>query len=109
MIARSEDKDPHYIYSVEFDKHSYVELQKAQSIHTPFQDFGKRLATLLDYCILQLHGSSELKSRFTCVFNESENSSDQQTLYICEQNEFKHLVHLQLSFNRITQEAQTKF
>jgi hypothetical protein len=29
MIAKSEDKDPHYIYMVEFDKQSYVELQKA--------------------------------------------------------------------------------
>lgn len=71
MVAPTLDKDPHFIYEMSLDNQSYVELQKAQSIQTPFQEFGKRLATLLDYCILQLHSSSELKSRFTCVFNEA--------------------------------------
>ena len=31
---------------------SYLEMQKLQSIHTSFEEFPKRLATLLDYSIL---------------------------------------------------------
>ena len=43
------------------------------------------------------------------MFNEAQNTTDQQTLYICEQNEFRHLVHLQLNFTRMKDENQAEF
>ena len=68
--------DPHFLYELVLNQDSYLDLQKKQSIHTAFGDFGKRLSTLLDYCILQLHTSSEVKSRFTCILNENENDPE---------------------------------
>jgi len=102
VVAKAELKDPHFVYELTIDKDSYLELQKNQSIHTSFNDFAKRLATLLDYCVLQLHNQNELKSRFSCVFNEGKDDPDSQTMYICEQNEFRHLIHLQLDFKRMS-------
>ena len=95
------------MYSLTIDQTAYLELQKQQTIHTPFAEFPKRLSTLLDYCLLQLHCSCEVKSRFICVFNESENDPAKYRLYICEQNEFKHLVHLTLDFCQVDFDGQS--
>ena len=50
--------DPHFLYELTLNADNYLNLQKKQSITTCFSDFAKRLSTLLDYCILQLHTSS---------------------------------------------------
>jgi len=76
MYARqaslANDYDPHFLFEATLDKESYLDLQRKQSIHTCYSEFAKRMATLLDYCVLQLHSSADLKSRFTCILNEGD-------------------------------------
>lgn len=51
-----------------------------------------------------MHGSAEMKSRFTCILNENEDDSSKLRLHICEQNEFRHLIHLTLDFDQLDEE-----
>ena len=94
-------------YSCLIDKDAYLRIQKEQGIQICSNDFSKRLATLFDYCLLQMHCSCSQDSRFTFVFNEHESDSSRFKLYICEQNEFKHLVHLWLDFTQVSAEQRS--
>ena len=49
-----------------------------------------------------MHPSCSQESRFYCIFNEHETDASKYKLYICEQNEFKSLVHLILDFDQVT-------
>ena len=49
-----------------------------------------------------------MKSRFTCILNENETDSSKLRLHICEQNEFRHLVHLTLDFDQLSDEEQSE-
>ena len=51
-IVVTEAHDPHFVFELILNKESYLDLQKTQSINTSFTEFAKRLATLLDYCLL---------------------------------------------------------
>jgi len=76
QASQESERDPHFLFEATLDMDSYLDLQKKQSIHISFSEFPKRMATLLDYCILQLHGAADLKSRFTCIVNEGDNDDD---------------------------------
>ena len=90
------------IYHTLIDKETYDDMCGKQSILIPFSEFAERLTSFLDFSIL--HQSSQyahLSSKFLCIVNESENSEDLWTLYICERNEFRNLVHLQMNLDRM--------
>lgn len=93
------------IYQTFIDKESYDDMCAKQSILIPFADFAERLATFLDYSVLHQNPAyAHLASKFLCVVNESDDSEDLWTLYICERNEFRNLVHLQMNLQRMTAE-----
>lgn len=56
-----------------------------------------------------MHNSPDLKSRFTCILNENETDPSKLHLHICEQNEFRHLVHLSLDFQQLTAEERAEY
>ena len=86
------------IYYTLIDKETYDDMCGKQSILIPFAEFAERLATFLDNSILhQSSAYAHLSSKFLCIVNESEASEDLWTLYICERNEFRNLVHLQMN------------
>jgi hypothetical protein len=91
-----------FMYSSTVDAEAFCRIQKEQSIRICSNDFPKRLSTLLDYCLLQMHCNCSQESRFCCVFNEHETDASQYKLYITEQNEFKSLVHLILDFDQVS-------
>ena len=83
------------IYQTFIDKESYDDMCAKQSILIPFAEFAERLTTFLDYSVLHQNAAyAHLASKFLCIVNESEDSEDLWTLYICERNEFRNLVHL---------------
>ena len=52
FVVLQDASDAHFMFSTEISKDEYFEMQRQQSIYTSYEEFPKRLATLLDYCIL---------------------------------------------------------
>ena len=96
-----------FLYVCDIDNQTFTKIQKEQSIKICQNDFAKRVATLLDYCLLQMHCSCQQESRFTCVFNEHESEPNKYLFHICEQNEFRNLVHVTLPFVRASSDGQS--
>lgn len=98
------------IYHTLIDKETYDDMCGKQSILIPFAEFAERLATFLDYSILhQSPAYTHLSSKFLCIVNESEESEDLWTLYICERNEFRNLVHLQMNLQRMSAAGRAQY
>lgn len=103
-------QDAHNLFECQLTKQSYEELCQAQSIFISYGEFAERLAQYLDKCLM--HQSSVAFSgdaKFTLVINESESSEDVQTLYICEKNDFRCLVVLQLELTRMPWNVSTRY
>lgn len=75
-----------FFFTVTLDQDAYLKIQKEQSIKVSFADFSKRLAVLLDFCILHMYCDCVMETKYTCVFNEDETDSNSYKLFITEQD-----------------------
>jgi len=83
----TKDAEPSNISFSQIDLGSFLELKKHQHLLVDFHELPDRLSSLFDFC---LQHSEEQNPRFLCSFED-------ESLCLFEYNEFRHLLHLQLS------------